>query len=94
MGGLKFTYQTAVDGNAFLCAIAGGAGALQPLRSCQIDEMQFGGERLQLRSAAAAAAAAAALPGVPVAVPVLSNKSSIAFFFNLFIDDVSVQFSV
>ena len=44
-------YQTAVDGNAFLGAVAGGAGALQPLWSGQVDEVEFRRQSFQFWSA-------------------------------------------
>ena len=42
-------YQTAIDGNAFLGAVAGGTGAFQTLRSSQIDKVELGRQRLQFR---------------------------------------------
>ena len=43
------TYEAAVDADALLGAVAGRAGALQPLGAGQVDEVELGVERLELR---------------------------------------------
>ncbi len=69
--------QAAVDGDALLGAVAGGAGAFETLRAGQVDKVQFGRQRLQFGAVASAAAvsAAAAVAAVAfAAVAVLRSK--------------------